>query len=168
MRKITDRHEIEVEQAKALPRLVNDWALLTAGTTERFNTMTIAWGSLGDMYWEPVVDVYVYPERYTYGFMQESDWFTVSLFPEGYHDDLQILGSRSGRDGDKLALTKLTPLPVGHGVTFAEADVTFVCRKVFAQQIDRAALPEEIVAEYYETMGPHVHFVGAIEEVLVG
>ncbi len=30
------------------------WALLTAGTRERFNTMTISWGALGTLWAKPV------------------------------------------------------------------------------------------------------------------
>ena len=117
MREIIDKHEIEAEQASSLPRLVNDWALITAGGKDDYNTMTIAWGSMGDMFWEPTLDAYVSPSRYTYGFMEENDWFTVSLFPAEYRPDLQVLGSKSGRDGDKVALTKLTPVEVEHGMT---------------------------------------------------
>ena len=41
-----------------------------------------------------------------------------AFFPEAYKKDLGILGSKSGRDGDKISLTSLTPQPVEHGVTF--------------------------------------------------
>ena len=30
------------------------WALLTAGTMEKFNTMTISWGGLGTLWGKPV------------------------------------------------------------------------------------------------------------------
>ena len=36
-----------------------DWALLTAGSAEKFNTMTISWGGLGTLWNKPVVTVYV-------------------------------------------------------------------------------------------------------------
>lgn len=50
MKAITDKHEIEKVQAELLPCLINDWALITVGTPEDWNTMTIAWGSMGDMW----------------------------------------------------------------------------------------------------------------------
>ena len=55
------------------------WALLCAGTKEKHNTMTISWGGMGTLWSKPVVTVYVKPCRYTYGFMNDNDYFTVSF-----------------------------------------------------------------------------------------
>lgn len=33
----------------------DDWALVTAGDREKFNTMTISWGGVGIMWGKPVV-----------------------------------------------------------------------------------------------------------------
>ena len=38
-----------------------DWALVTAGTMENYNTMTIGWGGLGTLWRKPVCTVYVNP-----------------------------------------------------------------------------------------------------------
>lgn len=35
--------------------LDEEWALLTAGVKEKFNTMTISWGGLGTIWNKPVV-----------------------------------------------------------------------------------------------------------------
>ena len=58
------------------------WALLCAGTKEKHNTMTISWGGMGTLWSKPVVTVYVKPCRYTYGFMNDNEYFTVSFYPE--------------------------------------------------------------------------------------
>lgn len=144
-------------------------ALVTAGEADRWNTMTIGWGSAGTLWSTPTLTVYVHPNRYTHSLLQESDWFTVQLLGPEHQRDCAILGSRSGRDGDKVALTSLTPKPLDHGVTFEEAGLTIVCHKVFEQAIDLAAVPREVMdrlAErlYYE----HAHsvFVGEIVDVL--
>lgn len=163
---ITDRHQIEQVQAELVPRLVNDWALLTAGDKDDWNTMTIAWGSLGDIWWKPVVDAYVVPSRYTYGFMERHDVFTVSFFPQQYRDDLQILGSKSGRDGDKVALTKLTPKVLEEGVTFEQADTTLVCHKIYQQPLDPKEIPADVMASTYANMGTHTLFIGEIVAVV--
>ena len=95
-------------------QLFNDrWALATAGSMENYNTMTIGWGSMGTLWGpphkgKPVLTIYVSPARYTHTFLEQNDYFTVSFFPEEYRKDLALLGSRSGRDGDKVALTALT------------------------------------------------------------
>ena len=104
------------------------WALLTAGTPDSFNTMTISWGGFGTLWSKPVTTVYVKPVRYTYEFMEKNEFFTVSFFPEQYRKDLALLGSKSGRDGDKLALTSLTPVELEQGTGFREAELTVICR----------------------------------------
>lgn len=63
------------------------WALVTAGTMERFNSCTLGWGSLGNIWGHdgktcPIVTVYVHPARYTSEFLTENDTFTVSFYPE--------------------------------------------------------------------------------------
>lgn len=163
---ITETHEIEQIQAELLLRLANDWALLTVGTESDYNTMTIAWGSFGDMWWKPVIDCYVVPTRYTYSFLERYDTFTVSFFPKEYHEDLQLLGSKSGRDGDKVALTSLTPQPVEGGMTFEQADTTLVCKTIYRQPLDAQAIPEFAISAYYQNMDPHELFIGQIESVI--
>ena len=68
------------------------WALLTAGTADHFNTMTISWGMLGTLWNKPAATVYVRESRYTLPFMEDSDWFTISFFDESFKKDLGILG----------------------------------------------------------------------------
>lgn len=163
---ITERREIERIQGELVPRLANDWALLTAGTAGDWNTMTIAWGTLGDVWWEPVVCCYVVPTRHTYGFMERHEEFTVSFFPNEFHGDLKTLGSLSGRDCDKVARTALTPMEAEESVTFEQADTTLVCRKIYAQPLDPGAVPAFARERFYRDMREHTLFMGRIESVL--
>ena len=43
-----------------------EWMLVTAGTKEKFNTMTASWGGIGWLWNKPVAFVFIRPERYTY------------------------------------------------------------------------------------------------------
>lgn len=79
------------------------WALLSAGKKDSHNTMTISWGGMGTLWSKPVVTVYVKPCRYTYKFMNDNDFFTVSFYPEDRKEALMLMGSKSGRDIDKDA-----------------------------------------------------------------
>ena len=45
------------------------WALLTSGTKDKFNSMTISWGGAGTLWSKPVVTAYVRTSRYTHDFM---------------------------------------------------------------------------------------------------
>ena len=153
-------------------RMFNDrWALVTAGTIGHYNTMTIAWGSLGTIWGpphrgKPILTVYVSPARYTHEFLEENEYFTVSFFPEEYRGDLSLLGSRSGRDGDKVSRTALTPVALPHGVDFAQAELTFVCRKRYAHQFEKDRVPPEVADWIYSRVPPHTMFIGEIEDVI--
>lgn len=41
-----------------------DWALVTAGTKEKFNSMTIAWGGMGTLWRVPVLQIFIRPNRF--------------------------------------------------------------------------------------------------------
>ena len=118
-----------------------DWALVTAGNMENYNTMTIGWGGLGTLWGRDVATIYVKPIRYTHEFLEKNEYFTVTFFPGEYKKDLSLLGSRSGRDGDKVAATRLTPVAVGESVGFQEACLTLLCRKIYRQDMIREACP---------------------------
>ena len=142
------------------------WALLTAGDTGSFNTMTISWGALGTIWGKPAATVYVRQSRYTHEFMDKSDYFTVSFYPEECRKTLGVLGSRSGRDMDKMRESGLTPVAAGPSVSFAEAECTLVCKKLFMQPLDPARLPAEIVQALYQTDAPHDMYIGEVVEII--
>ena len=120
------------------------WALLTAGEKDNFNTMTISWGGLGTLWNKPVATVYVRTPRYTHEFMDSNEYFTISYFPEEYKKILGVLGSKSGREMDKMKDSGLTAIKAGESVSFKEAEVTLVCRKLFRQKLEESNMPEEI------------------------
>ncbi|MCR5608730.1 MAG: hypothetical protein K6G26_06670, partial [Lachnospiraceae bacterium] len=72
------------------------WALLTAGDIDNFNTMTISWGGLGTLWGKPVITSYVRQSRLTHDYIDNNEYFTVSFYPEEYKKILGILGSKSG------------------------------------------------------------------------
>ena len=142
------------------------WALLTAGNMNSFNTMTISWGGLGTLWGKPAATVYVRKSRYTHEFMDSSDYFTVSFYPEACRKTLGVLGSRSGRDMDKMHGSGLTPVAAGPAVSFAEAECTLVCKKLFMQALDPANIPGEIVDALYKTDAPHDMYIGEVVEII--
>lgn len=146
----------------ALNTFNKDWALVTAGTIDHYNTMTISWGGMGTLWSKPVATVYVKPCRFTHEFMEANDYFTVSFFSEQYRGDLEILGTRSGRDGDKVALTSLTPKEFGDMVTFEEADQVLLCRKIYRQDIDLSAVPSWAASQHYRMEAPHTIYIGEV------
>ena len=159
---------MELFQVDAFHIFDKQWALVTAGTLNHYNTMTISWGSLGTI-WAPrgagrqIATIYIKPSRYTFQYLEKSDYYTISFFPEEKRKDLAYLGSHSGRDEDKLAATSLTPVEKSHGtIGFKEATLTLVCHKLYSDGFKREQIPAEIVAAYYEGEDPHHFYIGEI------
>ena len=142
------------------------WALLTAGELDKFNTMTVSWGGLGTIWNKSVATVYVRLSRYTHEFMDNNEYFTVSFFPEDRKKTLAVLGSKSGREMDKIHNSGLTPVAAGKSVSFKEAEVTLVCRKLFCQRVELSNIPEAIVKTCYSSGDSHDMYIGEVVDII--
>ena len=152
-----------------LPAFGGQNALLTAGTAERCNTMTIGWCQTGRLWNLQTCTVYVRPERYTYEFMESSDYFTVSVLPPERKDAMSLCGARSGRDLDKIKACGLTVRTGESGAPFfEEAELVLVCRKLYVQDMTPdSVLPagaEKILPYYGAKGGWHRVYTGEIVE----
>lgn len=111
------------------------WLLLTSGNFEKkdYNTMTVAWGSFGVMWNKPFAQVVVRPTRHTFNFTEKYDSFTLTAFPENFKDALKLLGTKSGRDCDKISDAGLTPISSEFvsSPSFKEAELHIECRKMY-------------------------------------
>jgi flavin reductase (DIM6/NTAB) family NADH-FMN oxidoreductase RutF len=147
----------------------DQWLLLACGdfSKKHFNAMTISWGSMGIMWNRPFVQVVVRPTRYTLEFMNRYDSFTVSAFDESYRDALNLLGSRSGRDGDKMVASGLTPFASQKvaSPSFAEAELVLECRKLFWQDIDPTHFVDASLEKHYPKKDYHRMFFGEVVEI---
>ncbi len=141
------------------------WALITAGTPERCNTMTASWGGLGVLWNRCVATIYVRPQRYTFGFLEESDWFTLSFFGEEWREQLALCGSSSGRDVDKFKACGFHPEAEGEAVYIREAELVIVCRKLYRQDLDPENMGPEAL-EHYEARDYHRMYIGEITRIL--
>lgn len=142
------------------------WALLTAGTEDRFNTMTISWGGLGTIWNKSVATVYVRKSRYTHEFMENNEYFTVSFYPEEFKKVLGVLGSKSGRDIDKMKASGLTAVKAGESMSFKEAEVTLVCKKLFRQSLLTENMPKDIANTMYADNDIHDMYIGEVVEII--
>jgi flavin reductase (DIM6/NTAB) family NADH-FMN oxidoreductase RutF len=145
------------------------WFLLTAGdfATGAFNTMTVSWGSLGVMWSRPIAQVVVRPVRHTFQFIEKFDSFTLSAFPDACHDALLLLGSKSGREGDKIAETGLTPQASARvgAPGFAEAELVLECRKIYSDNFDPARFLDSTIDQNYPGKDYHRMYFGEIVAV---
>ena len=144
------------------------WALITAGNKDSFNTMTISWGGMGTIWNKPVVTAYVRTSRYTHEFIDREDYFTVSFFPEEYKKTLGVLGSKSGRDMDKMHDSGLTAKVLENSVTFEEAELTLVCKKLFKQTLSKDNIVESETSArvFYNTDAEHDMYIGEVVDII--
>ena len=142
------------------------WALLTAGNKDSFNTMTVSWGGMGTIWGKPVATVYVRTSRYTHEFMDREGYFTVSFYPEEYRKVLGVFGSKSGRDMDKMNGSGLTAKALQESVTFEEAEITLVCRKMFMQRLEPSNITDPDAAKFYAGDAPHDMYIGEVVDII--
>ena len=143
------------------------WPILTAGTKDNFNMMTISWGQMGTLWGKPVVSVFVRGSRYTHEFMDKEEYFTLTFVKfQWYHEQLKLIGSKSGRDIDKLKETGFKVFERPHGISFTNADLIVVCRKLFKQQINMESIPDDIRAKFYKDGDPHDMYIGEVVEII--
>ena len=153
-------------QIDPFAKFEKDWALLTAGSPERYNSMTIGWGAMGTVWNRDVVTVYVRPDRYTWAFLKDSQYFTVSFYPESCREALTVMGRMSGRDGDKAAAAGLTPRFLRSCVTYAEARETFVCKKIYMAPMAYEDVPPAAQRIYQNGIEPHWIIMGEVADYI--
>ncbi|MCC8023360.1 MAG: flavin reductase [Clostridiales bacterium] len=146
--------------------ICDDWALLTAGTQDAYNTMTVSWGAVGELWAKDAVFVFVRPQRHTMQFVEGNDTFSLSFFEEARRSALKLCGSKSGRDLDKAAAAGITPAFDCEAPYFEEAKLVVLCRKLAAQNLDPASFLDSAVEKCYPEQDYHRMFVGEITGVL--
>ncbi|MBO5421386.1 MAG: flavin reductase [Clostridia bacterium] len=163
MKELANIKEVKENLVKLISE---DWALVSAGDNEKWNTMTISWGAVGELWGKDVVFAFIRPQRYTKEFMDNSDYFTVSFFDEKYRDALKICGTKSGRDCDKINMTGLTAEYDGEAVYPSEARLVVKCRKIAVQKMDNSGFIDETIESNYKSGDYHFVYIGEIEKVL--
>lgn len=163
MKELANIKEVKENLVKLISE---DWALVSAGDKEKWNTMTISWGAVGELWGKDVVFAFIRPQRYTKEFMDNSDYFTVSFFDEKYRDALKICGTKSGRDCDKINMTGLTAEYDGEAVYPSEARLVVKCRKIAVQKMDNSGFIDKTIESNYKSGDYHFVYIGEIEKVL--
>lgn len=145
-----------------------DWMLITSGNSNSFNTMTASWGFLGEIWGKHSSIIAVRDSRYTYEFLENNDTYTLSFFSEDYRDALNICGTRSGRDTDKIKESGLTPKKMDSGLmSFEEARLIIECRKLYSEPFQRECFADKSILEkiYDDETSMHTMYIGEIMNV---
>ena len=146
------------------------YLLLTSGdfSASHYNAMTIGWGSIGYIWRRPFIQVVVRPTRYTYELMEKYDTFTVCAFPQEYHAALNLLGNRSGRDGDKISASGLTPVAstIIPAPSYSQASLILECRKIYCDDFHPANFIDPAIDQHYPAKDYHRIYFGEILAIL--
>ena len=81
---------------------IKDGAFLVVQARDRINVMTIGWAMFGYVWGKPVMMVAIRKSRFTFGIIEEADSFTVSVPTGNMEKEVNICGTKSGRNLDKF------------------------------------------------------------------
>jgi flavin reductase (DIM6/NTAB) family NADH-FMN oxidoreductase RutF len=165
---ISNRQQLDISKVVLKPfhLLAQEWMLLTCGDykTKEFNTMTVAWGSFGTMWFKPFVMLVVRPPRYTYEFMEKYDNFTLSAYPAELKSKLEFCGKNSGRNVDKIAEAGLTAIPSSlvSSPSFDQAKLIIECRKMYFDDLKPENFIDDKIESFYPEKDYHRMYFGEI------
>lgn len=142
------------------------WFVLTSGDFQsgQYNSMTVSWGSFGCLWNLPVAMVVVRPSRFTFEFINRYDTFTLCAFPNQYRDALNLLGSQSGRNGDKIQASGLTPCAARRAAApvYEQAELVLECRKLYWQDLTPENFLDQRIHKHYPEKDYHRMLLGEI------
>lgn len=143
-----------------------EWMLITA-SHEQCNPMTASWGGIGILWHKPVATIYVRPQRYTFTLLNESEGFSLSFFNSEHKDILQLCGTRSGYDIDKIVETGLTPFKTENGHWgYTQARQIIECRTTYSQDINPESFIDSTISKHYSSGDYHRVYIGEVQSLL--
>lgn len=140
-------------------------AFLTVSHHGRNNTMTIGWGNIGVIWGIPIFTALVRPSRFSFGLLEASNEFTISVPLHDMSKKLALCGTKSGRDIDKFAAAALQAAP-GMKIStpvIGGAGLHYECKVVFKQPMQPAPLDKKLAETFYSNGDFHTIYFGHIQ-----
>lgn len=154
-------------QGNTFDLIGKQWMLITAGTLESNSQMTASWGGFGFLWNFPVAFIFVRPQRHTFQYVEDNDYFTLNFFEKKHKDILTFCGTRSGKDVDKIKETGLIVRETSLGnIYFEQSRLVLECKKVYAENINPENIKDRLINRNYPNKDYHRMFVGKIVNVL--
>ena len=146
-----------------------DWLLVTAEHNHQCNMMTASWGGVGIMWNKPVAFTFIRPQRYTFGILENSEYYSLCVLDDSYRNVLTFCGTKSGRDVDKIKETALTLEHIDGVPYFKESGLVMIVRKLYAQNMNADSVTDNAVLKNYRPDGSDWHkmYINEIVKVLV-
>ncbi len=135
--------------AKTLAQPAPVWVVGSYDPLGKPNIMTIAWGGICCSQ-PPCVTVSLRKATYTYGCIKERKAYTVNIPSAAMVNEVDYVGTTSGRNIEKFAMTKLTPVQseLVDAPYIKEFPVVIECRVLHTLEI-----------------GLHTQFIGEIVDI---
>jgi flavin reductase (DIM6/NTAB) family NADH-FMN oxidoreductase RutF len=106
-----------------------DFTVITAGKADHFNSMIGSGGGLGMLFMKPTTWCILRADRYTLELIQKVQTYTMSYFSNEFKERMLFLGSKSGRDSEKMKEVELTSVQTPSGdMSFKEARLILECK----------------------------------------
>ena len=139
-------------------------AFLTVRAGDSVNTMTIGWATIGFVWKREIMMVAVRNTRHTFGLIEESDNFTVTVPRDASHKEaVKFCGTKSGREYDKFAECGLEQRQAQQ-VDSPVIDIPgihYECRIVYKSAMD-PALMDPKMEKLYPAKDYHTLYFGEI------
>jgi len=148
--------------------------VVTVGNKNKYNSMTASGGGMGLLFRKPATILIFPSNRYTLELIEKEQKYTLSYFPDEYKKQVIFLGSKSGRDSNKMQEVELTSIELpSKNMSFKEARLIIECKLI---QITTPIFPNDFysqeaidyMSEPYKDLGEHRKYVfGEITNVWV-
>lgn len=144
------------------------WMLVTSGDKNDFNTMTASWGMAGEMWGMNVAECVIRPQRFTHEYIERTNKYTLSFFPENMRKILGVMGTKSGKEIDKMHYPGLNAeeLPSGQ-ISFKEAKLIIECEVIYSDAFTPENFKDKTILEKWYDNDLHTRYIGKITHVWV-
>jgi len=144
-----------------------DWMLLCAGTIESYNMMTASWGGMGIIWNKPVVFTFVRHQRFTFEFIENNSFFTLSFLDASHRSVLNEMGTLSGRNINKMKTKGLTPAVLENSsIAFSEARYILECRKLYFNDLIPENFLDPAIIKNYPLKDYHRMYFGEVLTIM--
>ena len=150
-----------------------DFPVVTVGNKDSYNSMTASGGGLVMLFRKPSTMLLFPSNRYTLELIQKEQTYTLSYFSDEYKKQVLFLGSKSGRDSEKMKEVELTSSETPSGnMSFKEARLIIECNltQISTPNLDDFYSQEakDYLSEIYKDVGEHRKYVfGKITHVWI-
>ncbi|MCR5605538.1 MAG: flavin reductase [Treponema sp.] len=145
-----------------------DYLAVTVKGESKVNAMTASWGGLGQLWNKPVATIYLRPSRYTKELIDSGETFSLCVLNNKAKNRYDYLGSHSGRDEDKMLISKLKVNFMNDTPWIDDSRLVLFCRKLYSQPLDPFGFSDEkILKQNYRNDDFHTMYIAEITKVLI-